>query len=95
MRASRPWRKSFYLLGLALGLASFNLMNAPCFAAGNEANCDKILTQLQTGKSAKEIAQQMGISESAIYHCEKKATGSIPSAAPSPGAMPSPSVPSH
>ncbi len=95
MRASRHWRKSFYLLGLALSLASFNSIGTSCFAAGNETNCDKILTQLQTGKSAKEIAQQMGVNEATIYHCEKNATRSIPSAAPSPGAMPSPSVQSH
>jgi hypothetical protein len=95
MRNARSWPKSFYLIALVLGLASFDLMSTRCFAADNGTNCDKILTELQTGKSAKQIAQEMGIQESEIYRCERKATRSIPSAAPSPGAMPSPSAPSH
>lgn len=94
MRIAPTWQKNFlYALAVALGFAPF-IIN-PCFAASNKIDCDKILTQLETGKSAQQIAQEMGIQTSAVYGCEKDATRSIPSASASPGAMPSSSAPSH
>jgi transcriptional regulator len=63
-------------------------MPAKSLAADKKVDCDKILTEIETGKSAQNIAKTMGISTSTVYRCEKKATTSIPSASSSQIATP-------
>jgi transposase len=52
-------------------------MPAKSLAADKKVDCGKILTEIETGKSAQEVAKTMGISTSSVYRCEKKATRSI------------------
>jgi transposase-like protein len=68
-------------------------MPAKSLAADKKVDCDKILTEIETGKSAQNIAKTMGISTSTVYRCEKRATTSIPSASSSQIVTPTPSVP--
>ena len=89
------WRNIVLLILLAaFGLAPF-LVRATCLAKDDQPDCNKILIELEKGQSAEKIAKAMGIQTSSVYSCETKATKSIPSAPPSPGAMPSLSDQSH
>jgi hypothetical protein len=71
------------------------VMPAKSLAADKKVDCGKILTEIESGKSAQEVAKMMGISTSSVYRCEKKATTSIPSASNSRIAIPTPSVRAH
>ena len=66
-------------------------------------NCDKVMSELNSGKKAKEVATELSISTSSVYRCKKKAatTGtkmaggkSASPAAASPAAAPS-TAPAH
>ena len=95
MRTTMSQRKSVLCIlvpvfGLALSLTSVN-----CFANDKKPDCNRILTELEEGQSAEQIAKAMGIQTPSVYSCEKNATKNIQPAPPSPTAMPSSSVPSH
>jgi hypothetical protein len=79
-----PQRKSVLcILVPVLGLAP-SLISANCFAKDNKPDCNRILTELEKGQSAEQIAKATGIQTSSVYSCEKNATNSIPPAPPSP-----------
>ena len=85
----------FVFCVVSIGFAPSLVMPAKSLAADKKVDCGKVLTEIEGGKSAQEVAKMMGISTSSVYRCEKKATMSIPSASSSPIAIPTPSVPSH
>jgi hypothetical protein len=85
----------FVFCVVSIGVAPSLVMPAKSLAADKKVDCGKILTEIESGKSAQEVAKMMGISTSSVYRCEKRATTSIPSASSSPIAIPTPSVPSH
>jgi hypothetical protein len=62
---------------VSIALAPLLVMPAKSLAADKKVDCGKILTEIETGKSAQEVAKTMGISTSSVYRCEKKATRSI------------------
>lgn len=96
VRTAMPQRKSVQSILIAgLGLLSLLNFSANCFAEDNKPDCNKILTELEKGQSAEQIAKVMGIQTSSVYSCEKNATKGIRPAAPSPSAMSSSSVPSN
>jgi transcriptional regulator len=77
---------------VSIAFAPSLVMPAKSLAADKKVDCGKILTEIESGKSAQEVAKMMGISTSSVYRCEKKATTSIPSATSSRIAIPTPSV---
>ncbi len=41
-------------------------------ARKSKIDCDAVMQQLNGGKKAKEVAKDMSISTSSVYHCKKK-----------------------
>jgi hypothetical protein len=85
----------FVFCVVSIAFAPSLVMPAKSLAADKKVDCGKILTEIESGKSAQEVAKMMGISASSVYRCEKKATTSIPSASSSRIATPTPSVRPH
>lgn len=57
------------VLGAALIFAG---AYAPAFAA-TKVDCDAVMSALNSGKKAKEVAKDMSISTSSVYRCKKHA----------------------
>jgi len=67
------------VIGLAMGVAS-GIPSA--YAAGkSKVDCDAVMTELNSGKKAKEVAKDMKISPSSVYRCKKKAKSADATAA--------------
>jgi len=91
---------------LALGMTGllfavvvgFELGSANAYAAAKKVDCEKVMSELNSGKKAKDVATDLKISTSSVYRCKKKAAktagakGASPAA--SPAAAPS-STPAH
>jgi Bacterial regulatory proteins, luxR family len=76
----------------ALSFATaFFLLTADGRAAERQVDCDKVMHELVNGKSAQEVARDLGISPSTVYNCENAKAATVRQAMPS--AMPSISVP--
>ena len=41
-------------------------------AARAKVDCDAVMQKLNSGKKAKEVARDLSISTSSVYHCKKK-----------------------
>ena len=41
--------------------------------AGQRVDCGKVMSEVQSGKKAKDIATDLKISPSSVYRCKKKA----------------------
>jgi len=77
---------------LVLAVVSFVLLIADSGAAETHVDCDKVMHELVNGKSALEVANDLGISASAVYDCENAKAATVRRGIPSP--VPSASVPS-
>ena len=53
--------------------AGFELGAANAYAATKRIDCTKVMSELQGGKKAKEVAKDMSISTSSVYRCRKMA----------------------
>jgi len=42
-------------------------------AAKKKVDCDQVMSELNAGKKAKEVAKDLSISTSSVYRCKKKA----------------------
>src|SRR5690348_15003697 len=91
IRPAMPQRKSVQCI-LIVGIGLLSLLSENCFAEDKKPDCNRILTELEKGQSAEQIAKAMGIQTSSVYSCEKNATKGIPPAAPSPTESPPLSV---
>lgn len=47
--------------------------SVPSASAANKVNCDAVMTQLSSGKHAKDVAKDLSISTSSVYRCKKHA----------------------
>jgi hypothetical protein len=84
------------LVGVALTVSSAHA------TAGKKVDCDQVMSELNGGKKAKEVAKDLSISTSSVYRCRKKSqkpaaaasTGATTAskAASSPAAAPSPAA---
>jgi hypothetical protein len=64
--------------------------------AGKRVDCGKVMSEVQAGKKAKEIATDLSISTSSVYKCKKKAKAAAAAdkgGAPSTMAAPATSAP--
>ena len=58
------------VVGVAIGVAtSVPSANA---ARKSKIDCDAVMQELNSGKKAKEVAKDMSIYTSSVYHCKKK-----------------------
>jgi len=64
-------------LSLELGVAT---------ARAAKVDCDAVMSELNSGKKAKEVASDLKISKSSVYKCKKKAATSAASSAATPAA---------
>lgn len=74
------------LFALVLG---FELSAGSAQAASKKVDCGKVMSELGSGKKAKDVATEMSISRSSVYRCKKKAAAAAngtPTATPSPAA---------
>jgi hypothetical protein len=67
-------------------------------AAKHKVDCDKVMDEINGGKSVKEVAKDLHISRSSVRRCEKKAkaeggTMASPAAESSPAMAPAPAAP--
>jgi hypothetical protein len=46
---------------------------APARALAAKVDCTKVMSELDSGKKAKDVAQDLKISTSSVYRCKKKA----------------------
>ena len=73
------------ILALCFALAFFLPIESGR-AAETRVDCDKVMHELVNGKSAQEVANDLGISPSTVFNCEnaKAAAGrqGVPSAVP-------------
>lgn len=61
------------LAAATVGLAiSIGTVVPSAHAAHAKIDCDAVMQQLNSGKKAKEVAKDMSISPSSVYHCKKK-----------------------
>jgi hypothetical protein len=59
--------------------------------AANKVDCTKVMSELNGGKKAKAVAQDLKISTSSVYRCRQRArAGTKANAKMSPAANPSP-----
>lgn len=100
-------RENSVVRKLALGMAVFFFAVVVGFEVGSvnayaaKVNCDKVMSELNSGKKAKDVATDLSISTSSVYRCKKKAAAATKVAAgksalpvASPAAAPS-STPGH
>jgi hypothetical protein len=64
----------------------------PVIARAAKVDCSKVMSELNSGKKASEVAGDLKISTSSVYRCRRRAqsgakstAGSSPMASPSPG----------
>jgi hypothetical protein len=57
------------MLGLALALSA----GMPSAWAKGKVDCEAVMTQLNSGKTVKEVAADLKISRSSVYRCRKHA----------------------
>jgi hypothetical protein len=82
-------KTSCWVLSLFLGaLLSFSSGLSTANAAGRKVDCAKVMSELQSGKKVAEVAKDLKISKSSVYHCRKEAKTA--DAKESAGAMASP-----
>jgi hypothetical protein len=88
------------VVSLAFALIVGFAMSVPsAHAAGKKVDCDKVMSELNSGKKPKEVAKDLGYSTSSVYKCRRQAKAAAkkakeaPSAAASPGAAASPAKP--
>jgi len=79
------------LIGLAMGVAS--AIPSAHAAGKSKVDCDAVMSELNSGKKAKEVAKDLNISVSSVYRCKKKSKknaepGAAGSEAASPEASP-------
>src|SRR5258708_32239234 len=71
------------LRALAMGVAS-GIPSA--YAAGkSKVDCDAVMNELNSGKKAKEVAKDLGISVTSVYRCKKKAKKNAEPGGATPG----------
>jgi FixJ family two-component response regulator len=65
---------------IAVAAASAMLVATMIFAAGahtayaaTKVDCDAVMSELNSGKHAKEVAKDLSISTSSVYRCKKHA----------------------
>ena len=58
------------LLALVFG---FEVSAGKAYAAAKKVDCDKVMSELGSGKKAKDVAKDLSISTSSVYRCKKKA----------------------
>jgi hypothetical protein len=90
------WEWPVFSLRLVVG---FEVGLVKAYAA--KVDCGKVMSELNSGKKAKDVATDLSISTSSVYRCKKKAAaatktagGKSASPAASPAAAPS-SAPTH
>ncbi len=82
------------VLAVAVGFAT--VVPSAYAAKGKKVDCDQVMQELNSGKKAKEVAKDLGISVSSVRRCKKKAAkaekgaskkegGMAPAPAPAPG----------
>lgn len=59
------------LAGLMLA-AAIGVEIAPVNAYAAKVDCTKVMAELNSGKKAKVVAKDLGISTSSVYRCKKK-----------------------
>ena len=64
-------RKLIGLVGVAF--LAFGLGFAPARAWAAKVDCGKVMSELNGGKKAKDVALDLKISTSSVYRCRKKA----------------------
>jgi hypothetical protein len=68
----------------------------PVVVQAAKVDCSKVMTELDSGKKAADVADDLGISTSSVYRCRRKARKAAAKASPmasgaaSPMASPSP-----
>lgn len=80
------------MAGLALAV-TFGISLRPVVAQAAKVDCTKVMSELNSGKKAADVAQDLKISTSSVYRCRHKAhaaTGSSSAAQASPMMAPSP-----
>ena len=66
-------RFTITLAAAAAGLAISIGTGVPsAHAARAKVDCDAVMQKLNSGKKAKEVARDLSISTSSVYHCKKK-----------------------
>jgi hypothetical protein len=80
-----------FMVTLGIGLK-------PVIALAAKVDCSKVMSELDSGKKAADVADDLKISTSSVYRCRRKArraaAKSSPTAAPESSPMASPS-PAH
>jgi hypothetical protein len=82
------------LVGLAF-LASLGIGLKPVVALAAKVDCSKVMSELNSGKKAAAVADDLKISTSSVYRCRRKASkgttttaaGASPKAVQSPAPM--------
>lgn len=77
-----------FVVTLGIGLT-------PVIARAAKVDCSKVMSELNSGKKASDVAQDLKISTSSVYRCRRKAhpaakSASTAAAAASPMMAPSP-----
>jgi hypothetical protein len=86
---------------IALGIAgialvfTFGIGLSPSITLAAKVDCSKVMAELDSGKKAADVAQDLKISTSSVYRCRRKAhagtkSASTTAAQASPMAAPSP-----
>ena len=83
------------IAGVAL-IVTLGIGLKPVIARAAKVDCSKVMSELNSGKKASDVAEDLKISTSSVYRCRRKArpaakSSPMAAAKSSPMAMPSPS----
>lgn len=84
-------KKVALVSGLALAGLLALTSNAPMALA--KVDCDQVMSELNSGKTVRQVASDLHVSRSSVYRCRRKAKMQQPAEAPSPAAAPSEAAP--
>ena len=54
-------------------MVGFEMGAANAYAAAKKVDCDKVMSEINSGKKTSAVATDLSISTSSVYRCKKKA----------------------
>jgi hypothetical protein len=66
-------RLAIVLSSALMGAAFLFAVGAHSSYAATKVDCDKVMDEINGGKSAKDVATDLGISRSSVYRCKRHA----------------------
>ena len=88
--------KSLISVASFISILSISIqLSSPCAYAAGKVNCDQVMSEINSGKSVKEVAKEMGVSRRSVKRCRRhhpEGESKMGGAMATPGPMESPAA---